>query len=71
MSMKSPLLDYLAQGFDVVYLEGDIAVLVAALAQDEVARERRPPEARLEVAEELAGLFLAIDVEYDVAGRAW
>lgn len=69
MSMKSPFSTLLAQGFDVVYLEGDIAVLVAALAQDEVARERRPPEARLEVAEELAGLFLTIDVEHDVAGE--
>lgn len=52
-----------------MYLEVYVAILVAALAQDEVARERRTSEARLEITEELTRLVLAIDIEHDVAGK--
>ena len=56
-----------ADALDVVHLQIDRAFFVATLLQNEVVRLRLAVEPRLEIAEDLAGLCLAVDIENDVA----
>ncbi len=62
-----PPLYYRANGLDVVHLQIDGALLVAALAQNEIGGLGGAPEAGIEIAEDLADLILAVDVENDIA----
>ena len=56
-----------ANALDVVHFQIDRAFFVATLLQNEVVRLRLTVEARLEIAEDLAGLRLAVDIEDNVA----